>query len=194
MSLQDAEAQCFILTVGSQDTSAAFISSFFHHILESPNINHKLTEEIASFEQSDRLSKPVVTYNETTQMTYFMACVYETLRYSPSVSMLLPRYAPSGGMFINDTWVSEQTEIAANPYVIHRNKEIFGADADIFRPERWLEDPRQARLMHKYALWFGYGSRQCLGKNIALFESQKFCVQVRSASCTFFRMLLIFRG
>lgn len=26
-----------------------------------------------------------------------------------------------------------------NPYVVHRNKKIFGQDANSFRPERWFE-------------------------------------------------------
>ena len=35
--------------------------------------------------------------------------------------------------------VGLKAEIAANPYVIHRNEEIYGEDADTWRPERWLE-------------------------------------------------------
>lgn len=26
-----------------------------------------------------------------------------------------------------------------NPYVVYRNKNIFGEDAHLFRPERWIE-------------------------------------------------------
>lgn len=178
MSLQEVERQCFILTVGSQDTSAAFMSALVNYVLEYPKVGSKLLNEIALFERSGKLSSPVVTYDETVEMHYFMACVHETLRLSPSVSIILPRYAPAGGMLLNGTWISEQVEIAANPYVIHRNTEIFGSDADVFRPERWLGNPEQVRLMHKYSFWFGYGSRKCLGRNIAMFESQKFVAQV----------------
>ena len=180
MSLQEAESQCFILTVSSQDTSAAFLSAFVNYILESPEVGSKLLDEISLFERGGKLSSPVVKYDETVQMQFFMACVYETLRLSPSVSVILPRYAPAGGMNLNGIWISERAEVAANPYVIHRNTEIFGSDADTFRPERWLGSPDQVRLMHKFSLGFGYGSRKCLGRNIALFESQKFIVQVCS--------------
>lgn len=178
LSIEEVEHECFILTVGSQDTSAAFMSALINYILQDRTIHSKLVAEIALFHQGGHLSSPVVRYDETVEMPYFMACVYETLRLSPSVSMILPRYAPPGGVFIGRTWVSGKTEIAANPYVLHRNTEIFGLDADKFRPERWLGDPEQVRLMHKYFFAFGYGSRRCLGKNIAMFESQKFCVQV----------------
>ena len=178
MTLEEVERECFALTIGAQDTTPSFISAFVNHVLQEPAVHSKLLAEIASFEQRGQLFSPVVRYDETVQMPYFMACVNETLRLSPSVSMMLPRYAPPGGVFIGKTWVSEKTEIAANPYVLQRNTEIFGLDADTFRPERWLGDPEQVLLMHKYFFAFGYGSRRCLGKNIALFESQKYCVQV----------------
>ena len=177
-SLQEAERQCFILAVSSQDTSAAFISAFISYLLEHPNILFNVCAEILQFEQSQRLSSPIVTYQETVEMPYFMACVHETLRLSPPISTVLPRYAPRGGMYVNGEWISEKVELGANPYVIHRSRKIFGLDADNFRPERWLGNPEQVRLMHKYSFAFGYGSRKCLGKNIALFESQKFCAQV----------------
>ena len=177
-SLQEAERQCFILTVSSQDTSAAFISAFLNYLLEHADIHSNVCAEILQLEHSQRLSSPVVTYQETVEMPYLMACVHETLRLSPPISIVLPRYAPTGGMYVNGEWISEKAEIGANPYVIHRSSKIFGSDADTFRPERWLGDPEQVRLMHKSSFAFGYGSRKCLGKNIALFESQKFCAQV----------------
>lgn len=107
-----------------------------------------------------------------------MACVQETLRFAPPVSLALPRYAPAGGMTFGGIWVPETVELAANPYVIHRNRQIFGTDADIFRPERWLEDSSEVKSIHKYFFAFGYGSRRCIGKNIALFTAQKLLVQV----------------
>ena len=178
MSHEEAERQCFIFTVGGQDTSAAFISAFVNLVLENPAVNSKLMSEIALFEQLGKLSSPVARYDETVAMPFFMACVHETLRYIPSVSMLLPRFAPEPGMLIEGIWVPGTAELAANPFVIHRNRKIFGLDANTFRPERWLGDPNDVRQMHKYSLAFGYGSRKCLGKNVALFESQKFCVEV----------------
>lgn len=61
-----------------------------------------------------------------------------------------------------------------NTWIIHRNKEIFGADADIFRPERWLEaDESQKAVMERNYIPFGVGSRTCIGKNISLLEMNK---------------------
>ncbi|CAK7207773.1 hypothetical protein SEUCBS139899_010586 [Sporothrix eucalyptigena] len=51
---------------------------------------------------------------------------------------------------------------------------LFGADADEFRPERWLDqDKEKLSLMESYWLPFGAGSRTCIGKNISLLEINK---------------------
>jgi cytochrome P450 len=154
MSLQEAERQRYILTIGFQDTSAAFISALVNYIIEFPEIGSKVLDEISLFERSGKPSSPVVTYDETVGMQYFMACFHETLRLAPLVSITLPRYAPAGGIYINGSWISERAELAASRYVIHRHTEIFGSDADTFRPERWLGDPDHVRLMHRFSLTY----------------------------------------
>ncbi len=40
-----------------------------------------------------------------------------------------------------------QSGISANAWVIHQDKDVFGEDADIFRPERWMEDPDRVATM-----------------------------------------------
>lgn len=50
---------------------------------------------------------------------------------------------------------------------IHRDKEIWGADADKFRPERF--DEETAKKVHSYAfLPFSRGPRTCLGLKYAM--------------------------
>lgn len=178
MSLEDSKLQCFQFTIAGQDTTAGLISSLIYYVLSNPHVHSKLLAEINNFEQQGKLSQPVVRHDESTNMPFLMACVRETLRVAPPTPIILPRYVSKGGMVINGTWIPEKTEIAANPYVIHRNQEVFGSDADIFRPERWLEQSERLRLMEKYEFGWGYGDRKCIGKNLALFEAQKFVLQV----------------
>ncbi|KAL8671556.1 MAG: hypothetical protein Q9168_003941 [Polycauliona sp. 1 TL-2023] len=189
LSLQSAEYECFVFTVGAQDTTAAFMSAFIDHMLREPQVKARLHDEIDQFHRLGKLSSPTPTYAETTALPYFMACCQETLRLSPSVSMVLPRYASPGGMFIGTTWIPDQTEISANPYVLHRDKHVFGDDAETFNPDRWLGDSTRMRKMEKYFFAFGYGSRKCIGRHLAVFEAQKFFVRVSrrlySFSCLF---------
>lgn len=57
---------------------------------------------------------------------------------------------------------------------MHYHKTIFGDDADQFVPERWLRDGEAgAANMERHWMSFGYGSRTCVGKHIAIAEMLK---------------------
>jgi len=61
-------------------------------------------------------------------------------------------------------------------WVIHKNKDIFGQDSDVFRPERWLESvsgAAQVKRMENHFFSFGAGTRVCIGKHISLLEMSK---------------------
>lgn len=58
---------------------------------------------------------------------------------------------------------------------------MYGADADVFRPERWLEVEDEGRLesmRRSVELVFGYGKYGCLGKGIAFLELNKVFAEV----------------
>ena len=107
-----------------------------------------------------------------------MACVSECLRFESPAQTILPRYISSGGLQYNGSLIPAGTEMAASPYIIHRNRTIFGDDADTFRPERWLESAERNARMEKYGMWWGYGTRQCAGKFLAQMQMQKLCLEV----------------
>ncbi|KAG7151097.1 Cytochrome monooxygenase vrtE like protein [Verticillium longisporum] len=106
----------------------------------------------------------------------------ETLRYHPAVSMGLERIVPEGGLVLPDgTIVPAGTFVGMNPYIVGRNKGMFGADADEFRPDRWLQGDNECGEAYKerIQLWnaanlaFGGGSRICLGRHFSLMEVYK---------------------
>src|SRR3569833_2346785 len=64
---------------------------------------------------------------------------------------------------------------------MQRNREVFGEDADVFRPERWIEASAEKYKEMEYwqMMVFAAGGRwECLGKNIALLELNKVVFEV----------------
>jgi cytochrome P450 len=69
---------------------------------------------------------------------------------------------------------------------VTRSRAVFGDDAGVFRPERWLaattEPERLRRMNAAVDLDFGHGRYQCLGKSIAMMELNKIYFEVGSTS------------
>jgi cytochrome P450 len=89
----------------------------------------------------------------------------------------MPRIVPSGGATIAGHHFPGGVTVGCNPAIIHRDRGVFGEDADVFRPERWLDEKR-AKEMDKAIITFGGGARTCIGKNISLMEMQKLTPQL----------------
>jgi cytochrome P450 len=69
-----------------------------------------------------------------------------------------------------------QSIVGINAWVAHFNKDVYGSDAESFRPERWdpeITPPEQLQRMEQYHLPFGAGTGTCIGKNISLLEMMK---------------------
>ena len=65
-----------------------------------------------------------------------------------------------------------------------RDKDVFGVDADMFRPERWLrEDGKVLAVMEATLdLCFGVGRWGCLGRGIAEIELNKAVFEVSAVT------------
>ncbi|PSN60579.1 cytochrome P450 monooxygenase [Corynespora cassiicola Philippines] len=178
IELEETGTDSFVLMVLASDTTAAFLCGFVQHVLETPGVHARLMAEVEDFKHRGALSSPVATFDEIQKMTYFVACYREVLRYQPPASILLSRLVGDQGLWLDGHYAPPGTEIGANPYVVNRDPAVFGNDADEFRPERWLQSEDQTQEMERYMLTWGYGTRVCLGKNIAMMETYKLLVHL----------------
>ncbi|CAG8214223.1 unnamed protein product [Penicillium olsonii] len=154
--------------LAGSDTTAIALRSIVHNLITSPTCYNKLLREIDDMDKAGRLSDPVQG-NEARQMPYLQAVIKEGMRLHPSVGMLMERHVPKGGAIIAGKFIPDGYVVGMNPWVIGRDKHIYGEDADSFRPERWLDaDPESLREMERSSLAFGAGSRVCIGKNISI--------------------------
>lgn len=136
------------------------------------------------------------TWKESRELPYLDACIKEAGRVHPPFGLPLERIVPEGGLSISGEFIPAGTIVGMNGWVVHRDRDVFGDDADQWRPERWLEADESTKARMDQGLltvreiftpprncWlcadvyviaqFGGGHRSCLGKNISLLELYK---------------------
>lgn len=73
------------------------------------------------------------------------------------------------------------TAIGMNAPAFLKAPAVFGQDANLFRPERFLEadDRTRSYMEHETEMAFGNGRYMCAGKPIAFMELNKALFEVR---------------
>jgi cytochrome P450 len=129
------------------------------HLLHTPRAMEKLVAELTASDPGERIS----SMEGMSDNAYFQACIKESLRFTPSFVMPLPRRVPDEGREIAGEEIPGGTTVSIVNHALHRNKTIFGEDADKYIPERWM-DPSKAAELERYLIPFSAGHRSCVGR------------------------------
>lgn len=159
--------------IAGSDTSATILRATFISLISNFGAYARLQDECIA--ASVPLSE-IVTYSQAQQLPYLVACVREGLRHHPAATGLLPRVTGPQGEHHNGVYIPPNTEVGICAWNMHRNNTaVYGEDAGLFRPERWLENsPDKLREMEKAQdLVFGFGRYRCMGERIAKVELHK---------------------
>lgn len=94
----------------------------------------------------------------------------ESLRIRPPVGVLA-RWAPEGTTLAG--YDTSNKVLLVSPYVQHIDRDAWGPDAEVYRPERWLDDNGMAQNVGPYSYMpFSRGPRDCIGSRFALLEAK----------------------
>ncbi|OHW96143.1 cytochrome p450 [Colletotrichum incanum] len=176
LTQEEASSEILMQILAGSDTTATAIRATLLHIITNRRVLTALCAEI----KEARPSWPVVTEAEARKMRYLQAVIKEGLRIFPAVVGQMSKEVPKGGDTFKGVYLPEGTRIGYGAWGIFRRAEVWGQDADEFRPDRWLEaDAERSRLMETtLELVFGHGKWKCLGRNVAMMELQKVFVEL----------------
>jgi cytochrome P450 len=184
LTKEDAEGETVVQIIAGSDTSATAIRSTMLFIMTNPHVYAHLQAEIDEGVRAGQISSPI-TDAEARALPYLQAVIREGLRLWPPATGLLPKIS-SKDELVCGVHIPAGTNVAWAPWSIMRSTVTFGDDADMFRPERWLDLPAEkARLLEATVMMdFASGSRwECLGKNVAMIELNKTYVEVSWTQC-----------
>lgn len=141
--------------LAGSDTTAIMFRAIIYYLLKNPSSRQKLEAELAQARKENRLSR-IVTWKESRELPYLDACIKEAGRIHPAIGLTLERVVPKGGAVICGKRFEEGTIVGMSPWVVHRDKHVFGEDADTWNPDRWLCEKERRTLMERSLLTVSY--------------------------------------
>lgn len=161
-------AEALTQLIAGSDTTSNTSCALLYHAVRTPHVLPRLRAELDAAIPAD---VDVPTYDMVRDLPYLQAVISETLRIHSTSGIGLPREVPAGspGVWIRGRCYPAGTVLSVPTYSMHHSKEIWGEDADEFRPERWLGEGLTARQKGAF-IPFSYGPRACVGRNVAEME------------------------
>ncbi len=136
------------------DTLGMTLTACLAFISETRDCQSKLFQELSQARKNGSLSD-MPTYDQILALPYLQACIKEAMRLKPVIGMGLPRVVPQGGQIVSGQLLPQGTVLSMNPWVIHRDKQVYGQDANEYRPERYVQASKeQSKLMNGLSLAF----------------------------------------
>ncbi|KAF3915549.1 hypothetical protein ABW21_db0204883 [Orbilia brochopaga] len=166
------------ILLAARDTTAALLGWTFYSLVRHPEVEQKLRRIILEdFGTEDAAEPKPITFESLKGCQYLRWVLDETLRLYPPVPFNMRLAArdttlPLGGGSDQKSpvFLAKGHMVNYDVYSMHRREDIWGADANWFRPERWGEERDKSFGYFDY-LPFNGGPRICIGQQFALTEA-----------------------
>ncbi|KAJ3541617.1 hypothetical protein NMY22_g3821 [Coprinellus aureogranulatus] len=178
-------AQISTLTLAAMDTTSNALARILSLLSENPEAQKRLRQEVT---EAFTRHGGDLDFDSLNGLSYLDAVIKESLRYHTPIAYL-PRQAtcdtilPVGkpiktvdGGEINEIFVPKGQEVFMSLFDCNRDPEIWGPDADQWKPDRWLSPlPVSVAEAHVPGIYsnlttFIGGGRACIGFRFSLLE------------------------
>ncbi|KIJ49094.1 hypothetical protein M422DRAFT_28101 [Sphaerobolus stellatus SS14] len=194
LSTEEILPQMTTLLLAGQDTTAV-TSTWALYELSRHSAYQKLIREEIKVTQAAALQRvdTELTIADLDSMKYLSAAMKETLRLYPIapgalreatrddvIPLSIPQKTKTGE-FITSVSISKGQQVGISFMAYNRLPEVWGPDADQWRPERFLEGtPAQKTSLGVIAnlATFSSGVRSCIGWRFAVIEMQALLVEM----------------
>ncbi|MGW3105374.1 cytochrome P450 [Streptomyces sp. NPDC001100] len=165
LSAENIRRQVITFLVAGHETTSGSLSFALHYLARHPEVAARARAEI------DQVwgDAEVPGYEQIAKLRYVRRVLDESLRLWPTA----PAYAREA---TRDTELAGGHPVRRGAWaliltpMLHRDPEVWGADAEEFDPDRFDAKAVRSRAPHTFKP-FGTGARACIGRQFALHEA-----------------------
>jgi len=186
LSEEELMGQITTLTFAATDTTSTAISRTLHVLAQHKDVQDKLREEVRNARKEN--DGQDLGYDDLVALPYLDAvCRESLLLYAPVSTLMrearqdiiLPLATPIKGINgedVHEIPIPKGTQIHISILSSNRNPELWGPDAEEWKPERWLsplpDGLIDARVpgVYSHLLTFLGGGRSCIGFKFSQLE------------------------
>lgn len=156
--------ELLLFLVAGSETTGTVIATFIHLMSKHPRVQAKIKAELGE-NRSSRM-----TIDQIDSLTYFDCVLREVFRYFPPAAATTRSLMADDRLPASGVQLRKGDEVFIPFHVLARDKRFWKIDPDLFYPERFQGEDKD----HHLYSWipFGSGHRQCIGKDLALFEAK----------------------
>ena len=167
--LDDLNIRYQILTflVAGHETTSGALSFALYYLSRDPDALAAAYAEVDAILGPDPDAEPA--YEQVAKFRHLRRVLDESLRLWPTA----PAFArsPREQTVLAGRWTMRPDDWALVMLpLVHRDKAVWGQDADEFDPDRFSPERSRGRAPHSYKP-FGTGERACIGRQFALHEA-----------------------
>ncbi|KAF8866637.1 cytochrome P450 [Acephala macrosclerotiorum] len=151
---------------GGWETVGTTITLGTYQLLLNPQMTNRLKSELATAWPDVQLPPSMDALDAC---EYLTAIIKESLRFTPPPGRL-SRYNPRDIERYKHFSFPPGTVISTSLSMISNDPRIWGSDASVFRPERWIGAENEGGKLDQWLVSFSKGTRVCPGLEIAWVE------------------------
>ncbi|KAF2710786.1 cytochrome P450 monooxygenase [Pleomassaria siparia CBS 279.74] len=166
MGFDELRAETSSLMVAGASTGSVTMNWMIYYLCKNSDIQSRILTELEAMFPDNLAGEEPLSFTTLNKLSLLEHVELECLRLHPPIGYAMPRDTPPQGAIIAGFYIPAGVAVGVPAATIGRNDAVFTCPNE-WNPDRWSGKFDDLSAMKNCFLGFGYGSRQCIGRNAA---------------------------